>query len=204
MIKLKDLITDGLEVDYRGEHSAPSKSEGASLDNLSQIYPDDIYSGDGARMYGDGIPLDVESVSIIKYCRNKPNAQVKIYRAVPDVNKDVNVKIKHFSGLIFYIEKFGFAPIYSKDPFASELYRKLNYNKAAFVDHLTSEIEKLENLKLAKLKINAGDWVTINKGYAREHGKSTLMNKYIILSKTVSARTLYTTGDSIHEWGYNP
>lgn len=53
-------------------------------------------------------------------------------------------------------------------------------------------------------EINAGDWVTINKNYAREHGESTLGGEYKILSKIVNANKLYTDGNSIHEWGYNP
>ena len=52
-------------------------------------------------------------------------------------------------------------------------------------------------------KINYGDWVTINKKYAIQHGESSLNGEYIILTKTVPAKTLYTDGNSIHEWGYN-
>ena len=52
-------------------------------------------------------------------------------------------------------------------------------------------------------KINSGDWVTINKEYAIEHGKSNLRNKYKIIQKTVLASQLYTDGNSIHEWGYD-
>jgi hypothetical protein len=53
-------------------------------------------------------------------------------------------------------------------------------------------------------KINLGDWVTVNKKYAIAHGKSTLQNKYTILTAIVPAKTLFTDGNSIHEWGYNP
>lgn len=55
-----------------------------------------------------------------------------------------------------------------------------------------------------KIEINSGDWVTINRQYAIMHGESTLHGKYKILTKTVPAKTLYTDGNSIHEWGYNP
>lgn len=53
-------------------------------------------------------------------------------------------------------------------------------------------------------QINPKDWVTINKDYAIDHGESTLRGKYKILSKIVSAKHLYNSGDSIHEWGYHP
>lgn len=52
--------------------------------------------------------------------------------------------------------------------------------------------------------INEGDWVTINRRYAKEHGESTLLGDYKILKKTVRARDLHTNGDSFHEWGYWP
>jgi hypothetical protein len=55
-----------------------------------------------------------------------------------------------------------------------------------------------------KLKINKGDWVSTSKAYAVDHGKSNLKNKYRILSKTVKAKDIFNSGDSIHEWGYHP
>lgn len=53
-------------------------------------------------------------------------------------------------------------------------------------------------------KINTGDWVTINKNYAKEHGESYFDGKYDILTKKVKAGDIFTNGDSIHEWGYEP
>ena len=50
--------------------------------------------------------------------------------------------------------------------------------------------------------INPGDWVTASKEYATQHGKG--LGKYKLLSKIVPAKTLFTNGDSIHEWGYDP
>jgi len=55
-----------------------------------------------------------------------------------------------------------------------------------------------------KVEINKGDWVTTSKKYAVEHGKDNLNNKYKILKKKVYARDLFTVGDSILEWGYDP
>jgi hypothetical protein len=63
-------------------------------------------------------------------------------------------------------------------------------------------IKLSEEKKKLKLTINNGDWVTINRLYAVEHGESNLLGNYKILTKTVPANTLYT-GDSLHEWGYN-
>ena len=51
--------------------------------------------------------------------------------------------------------------------------------------------------------INLGDWVTTVRGYAVEHGKAQFDN-YRVLSKSVKARDIFTNGDSIFEWGYDP
>lgn len=51
--------------------------------------------------------------------------------------------------------------------------------------------------------INAGDWVTLSKDYAQNHGESVL-GDYKILSKKVKAKDLWTNADSIHEFGYWP
>lgn len=52
--------------------------------------------------------------------------------------------------------------------------------------------------------INAGDWVTLSKDYAKTHGESTLGGDYKILSQKVKAKDLWTNADSIHEFGYQP
>ena len=55
-------------------------------------------------------------------------------------------------------------------------------------------------------KINPGDWVTLSRQYAKEHGLRSLggPGKYKILTLNAYARDLYTNGDSLAEWGYNP
>lgn len=53
-------------------------------------------------------------------------------------------------------------------------------------------------------KINRGDWVTLSKKYAMDHGRSALNGKYRILSKIANAQDVFTNGDSWHEWGYDP
>jgi len=130
--------------DYMGHHR-PAPREGANtLDNLSDVYPKDIYSDPAAwRYYGHGEnpAMDKASVEIVKRFANNPNAKVRVYRAVP---KGVD-------------------------------------------------------------KINEGDWVTINKDYAKSHGSSWVDDgDYRIIEMEVPANSLTTSGDSIHEWGYYP
>jgi hypothetical protein len=52
--------------------------------------------------------------------------------------------------------------------------------------------------------INKGDWVTLNRNYAVQHGESNLNGEYKIISKKVRADEIFTDGNSIHEFGYDP
>lgn len=52
--------------------------------------------------------------------------------------------------------------------------------------------------------IHPDDWVTLTRGYAREHGERVLDGNYKIISAKVPARSLYNEGNSIHEFGYRP
>jgi len=51
--------------------------------------------------------------------------------------------------------------------------------------------------------INAGDWVTPSARYAREHAARQLQGGKV-LSRTVPAHELWTTGDSLNEFGWHP
>jgi hypothetical protein len=72
------------EPDYRGQHTAPDSDGGAPLHDMKDIYPDDIYSNKAAQYYGHwGDYRDNAAIKVIQSMRGKPNAPVKIYRAVP-------------------------------------------------------------------------------------------------------------------------
>lgn len=58
--------------------------------------------------------------------------------------------------------------------------------------------------KSADDKIHCGDWVTINKQYAIQHGNSWIDEPFKILSTKVKVNSLTTDGNSIHEWGFSP
>ena len=201
------------EEDYRGNHTAPSKESGAPLHDLTNIFPDDIYSNQGARFYGHyghNHPIDQQSISIIQNAKNKPNYKVKIYRAVPNINYEINQKIKEISKIITYHNKFLFFPM--NNPIIHQL--EMNYPIEQFpydeqqnqiLTNLQSQLRQLnQQTSNQKLSINPGDWVTINLSYAKEHGKANLNNKYTILTKTVNASEIFSDGNSIHEWAYNP
>lgn len=145
MIKLTSILPEDYE--YRGSHTAPDKSHNAPLNDLTDTYPDDIYSANGARYYGDGssTSLDNKAINIIKSNRGTPDALISVYRAVPKESSDS-----------------------------------------------------------VEMKIHPGDWVTTTREYAVRHGQSVLNGKYRILTKLVKASQLYSDGNSIHEWGYDP
>jgi len=189
--------------DYRGTHQPPTK-EDAPLHDLTNTYPDDIYGPNGARYYGHGDPnIDNYTISIIQSARNKPNMQVKIYRAMPKVLSSQE-KINDLEKQKKYIQKTGKIPPAAMDYLGSA---SSYFNPSKYYEILNKELEKINSKPLVekeKIKINSGDWVSINRQYAVEHGQSSLRNNYRILTKTVPARTLFTNGDSIHEWGYNP
>lgn len=52
--------------------------------------------------------------------------------------------------------------------------------------------------------INPGDWVTMSRDYAVDHGVSQLGGDYEIVKKMVRADELWTDANSIYEFGYNP
>jgi hypothetical protein len=53
-------------------------------------------------------------------------------------------------------------------------------------------------------QISKGDWVTTVKRYAEDHGRSALNGNYKVLSKKVYARDVFTDGNSVFEFGYDP
>ncbi|MDR3273460.1 MAG: hypothetical protein LBT29_08280, partial [Flavobacteriaceae bacterium] len=124
------------EYDYRMSHNAPGKEGNNSGDNLSDIFPEDLYSSKGLYYYGNGDKAEAQSMSVIRSMRNKPDKEVTIYRAVPKGVKE----------------------------------------------------------------INSGDWVSISREYAKEHGESYLDGEYDIISMKVKANQIFNEG-YLAEWG---
>lgn len=85
------------------------------------------------------------------------------------------------------------------DTEAFALAQKVRGNPLAEVT-IYRAVPKDQNIK----QINKGDWVTLSKDYAKTHGESVLQNNYKILSQKVKAQDIFTSADSIHEFGYYP
>jgi DNA polymerase III epsilon subunit-like protein len=185
-------LSSGAE--YMGQHQAPDRDNGAPLHELTAngIYPDDIYSKDALEMYGFGGEFSAAALSLANSAKGKPNKQIKVYRAVPLSTED---EIRGLEKQAAQIMRRGRIPNSVTTPLdVSEYY--------GFV---LDEIERLKKLTPdEKIKINSGNWVTPIREYAVSHGRSHLNGKYKIVSKTVPAKHLFTDGNSIEEWGYDP
>ena len=181
------------EEDYRGEHQAPNKNDSPMYD-VTNAFSSDIYGSNALRMFGGYNSYDNYSIAIIQQAKNKPNKQIKIYRAVPAVVTNQE-KINDYEKRMKEIQRRGKLP---RDV--------TNWQNASeYYNWLDSEVEKLKTQPsdtTEKIKINNGDWVTINPMYAKEHGQNNLNNKYKVITKTVNAKNLFTDGNSVHEWGY--
>jgi len=82
--------TDNIvDTSYRMQHQP--RIDGARLDDITgggTYFPEDVYSAQGLRYYGNpNNKAEVLNYNIIKSVRGKPDAEVTIYRGVPDDSK---------------------------------------------------------------------------------------------------------------------
>ena len=72
---------------YQGLHEAPGRGNGAPMHQLTDLYPDDVYGPDGARFYShsgrETAVMDREVFAMFHEVRDKPDAEVTVFRAVP-------------------------------------------------------------------------------------------------------------------------
>ena len=74
------------DTSYQRGHTAPRRSKDTpSIDNITDILPADVLDpAVQERRYGSGNPADKESFKIINSVQGNPDAEVTIYRAVPN------------------------------------------------------------------------------------------------------------------------
>jgi hypothetical protein len=205
------------ESDYKGEHEAPDREYGSPLHDVRDMFGKDFYDlsiDEIVRQFGSYNSYDRYLAQTIKMYQNKPNLKIKIYRAIPDFNKESKDRIKDLSTIINYYDKYRFYPTsYNNKRLNDIVYEYENIIKNTNPDIKYDDLQKeiYESLwkdmielrsKKKKYEINPGDWVTIIRDYAVQHGKNELKN-YTIISKTVYADEIYTEG-YMEEWGYDP
>jgi len=189
--------------DYRGMHTAPEPMGKSSLDDATDIFPDDVYDPSVSWNYyghgGSDVAIDKQSASIVSQFRGKPNKPITIYRAVP-YEKSASEQLAELEGHMKAYQRRGRVPKAAENGLAKDQWFNDAYERA---DALREAVAKGEDQAQA-MGINGGDWVTINKNYAKQHGESALNGKYKIIQKKVTAKDIHTDGNSIHEWGYSP
>jgi len=205
LIKIKESNKNSLlqifesdDSSYRGEHLSPS-IEDAPLYDLTKngVYPDDVYQNHKLYSYDD---LESTSWSIVLSNRGRPNAKIKIYRAVPKI-LTAQEELELIEYEMKYILKYGkIPPTANTSKNRNEYYDELHERKEDFLSNPKTQTET------KNLTISPGDWVSIDRSYAVDHGNSNLggKGKYRILTKTVPAKHIFTDGNSIVEWGYSP
>jgi len=194
------LIEAAPDLSYRSTHEAPGPHFGAPLHDLTgggQMYPADVYSPKAVQYYGTGFDkADQQAFAIANSVKGNPNAMVTMYRAVPKELSNSEKLAKIEKEMSAYMKR-------------KTLPKDANTNDGSkWYDSAYEERERLRQLPDEPVKgistINAGDWVTLTKDYAKQHGESVLNGKYKIISKKVKAKDLWTNADSIQEFGYNP
>jgi hypothetical protein len=136
---------------------------------------------------------------------------VKVFRAVPKI-LSYQDKIKDLEAQKKYILKHGKIPPQERETAHTS-------NSSTYYDKIHDELEQLlqrhfpeqppspddnHSSSSDKVTIYPGDWITVWRPYAVKHGQSALRGKYRILTKTVRAGDIFTNGDSIYEWGWQP
>jgi hypothetical protein len=78
--------------DHVGFHQAPGPESGAPMNDMTKMYPEDVYDRAHQVQYygsGHGKALDKAAFEVVNKVRGNPNAEVTIYRAVPADVKDI-------------------------------------------------------------------------------------------------------------------
>ena len=188
-----------LAPDYASQHESPLRGDGAPMHDvtLNGIYPDDFYGPKGCDYYaGDD---QREAMSKVLSVHNRPRAMLRVYRAIPYTQTNAE-KIGLLERQKAYILQHGKKPPAAGDP---------GMNSSAYYDVLCQKIKDLRTAPepppaTSDKQIHPGNWVTICRWYAHEHGRSNLNDQYRIVSKVVHAGDIYTDGNSLNEWGYDP
>lgn len=156
--------------------------KGAPLYDLTMngTYPKDVYGPNGRQYYGDYKRRDTRTWDMIRKYKGQPRGFVRMYRAIPNMSNAIRRRIKELEQL------------------------KITDPQYTWIDNDIASLQ--EDLKKAKkvmrnLQFNDGDWVSLDLAYAVEHGQR-FDEGYVIITGSVQPQDLWTTGDSMDEWGF--
>jgi len=123
--------------------------------------------------------------------------------------EDINAPIWDLTG------KYTGSKLYPEDIYSSKAHQ-LYSSGFEYDNQAMSILQSVKNSPNAKVtvyravpegikgEINPGDWITLTREYAKEHGESNLGGKFKIVKKDVYARDIFTDANSIQEFGYDP
>ena len=181
---------------YRGSHQ-PS-AEGPRLHNLTEneYYPKDAY--ESLHHYGGSHT----SRNIVRQVRGNPNAMVTIYRAAPKEGTERQWLVPKLNEAVQ--EKRDVLRTGELPEWAHHIFKGSHDKYHEWVDSNISDMsEKINSIKPQPVKsINHGDWVTLDRNYAKTHAEGR--EGYHILSATVPASHVRNDGNDLNEWGYFP
>ena len=75
---------------YKMQHTAPTREDNPSGDDLTDTFGSDIYTGNALQYFGTGSSYDNKAIKVIQGMKGKPEKAVTIYRAVPSNIKSIN------------------------------------------------------------------------------------------------------------------
>ncbi len=70
-------------------------------------------------------------------------------------------------------------------------------------ENITVKIYRAVPADVVSDKLKNGDWVTLSKSYAIEHGEQNLDGEYKIIEKEVPINEVWWDGNDLREWGYD-
>lgn len=193
-------IIEIIEDDYRGEHESPDKESGAPLFNvcLNGIYPNDFYGSNGFRYYADtGEAADQQSFNIVQSYHNKPNAPIKIYRAVPTYIAGVDIKKINPSDWVAICRRYAVEHgrdnlknsyrIITRTVFARDLFTDGNISEWGYYPQPRDETMTIERNRRRLLMATMSD--EEKQAYTQErarHGKTTTPDEWNEIFKTAT------------------
>jgi hypothetical protein len=221
---IERIITDEHDDSYRGSHRAPDKETDAPFYDLTinGIYPKDVYTNMREYLHSESNSFNISVISsLLMAYRGKPNKPIVIYRAIIykknldliyvkyDIYQKAQkqfLKRNEFPSYIFDYLPYGFFKK-SKSEIYDYMYDYINDHQSSIQDG-SAEKEYKDDLtkKKSMFRINPGDWVSPSLGYVKDHGEAAKnqVEAVKIVKKTVLAKDIFTSGDGLLEWGYDP
>lgn len=84
------------------------------------------------------------------------------------------------------------------DTQSANVFKRVHHNPEAMV-----KVYRAVPKSLKETKLRNGDWVSVNREYAKEHGERNINGGYKIIEDEVPAKYVFTDGNSLHEQGYD-